>query len=434
VKQLLVALAVLAVATPGSWAKQVPVEEGEPPPEPREPCTFVPVDFAVYDKISINGLYSRCGRNVLSVALGANGTGELRGLSIGVGVSTVAYDATGVQLGGLGAVSGESGTGIQAGGLFAASGVSYRGLQVGGLFAAAGRRFDGIQLGGLFAASGESFSGLQVGGLFSASGAQLSGVQLGGLFSASGDQMTGLQVGGLFAAGPRMRGIQIGGGVSAVAEGEGLQLSGGLSYAKESLVGVQIAVVNWGGDVTGAQIGVVNVARRVDGLQLGVVNVADDATAPIGLVSWMRRGERAAEVWLGEVLSASAGVRLGTRRVYSLLGIGAGAVVDGNPWGPLGGVGVMGRSGSVRFMLDALAHQLYFDGVDHEALLAQARARVGLPLAAPFEATLGVTWNVFVSDEVEGTDLAPSFEITSHTGATSVRQWPSLTLGASVSW
>jgi hypothetical protein len=222
--------------------------------------------------------------------------------------------------------------------------------------------------------------------------------------------------------------------MNAVGRGEGLQLALAYNRAEQSMTGVQIAAVNVGSDVHGAQIGLVNVARRVDGMQLGLVNVADEVDAPIGAVSWVGSGERAVEVWGGEALALAAGVRLGTGRVYSLLGMASGPLVDGNPWGPAAGFGGKGRLGPVEILVDALAHGLFFDGVDDQALLVQGRARVAIDVADRVAITAGPTWNVFVSGDRDGADLPVGPDSYDRSDDVSVRQWPGLTVGAALRW
>lgn len=424
-------------------------------------CVFVPVDLALWSSVSINALYTPCARNLFGLALGMGKAGELTGVSLGVLGQAAEHRVRGVQIAGLVVAGGEDVIGIQVAGLVAAAGDHFAGLQasaiaaagdtglgvqLGALGAAAGDEMSGLQLGGLFAASGSAMTGLQAGGLFAASGDQMAGIQIGGLFAAAGDAMTGLQLGGLFAAaGNTMTGLQLGGLFSAAAHFEGVQLSPGASRsgggrgleiagvytrATGDLTGGQLALVNLGTVVTGAQIGLVNIAREVHGVQLGLVNVADHADAPLGLVSWMRRGDRAVEVAGGEALPVMVAARLGTDRVYSLLGVGADPVHDRKTWGPGGGFGVRIPVAPVAIHIDALAHAVLSDGVDHQALLAQARVRVAVPVAPHVAVLAGATWNVLVSDDDDGADLPLGLERVAHDGDTVIRQWPGVSVGA----
>jgi hypothetical protein len=433
-------------------------------PPPR--CVIGPIDLAVIPRISLNALRHTCVRNYLGLALGYGRAGELRGFQLALGASAVERSAVGVQLAlGTSAV-GESMVGLQLSGLVNAAGQDSTGLQIAGLVNAAGGDVTGIQVAGLvnasggdarsiqlallgnaaggsagvlqvaglFNASGSGMRGVQVAGLLNATGGDTMGLQIAGLLNASGGRSTAIQVAGLLNAAVRLRGVQAAGAANAVEGGEGMQVALGYNRAARDLAGIQIAAVNVGHDVDGAQVGVVNVARRVRGVQLGVVNVAEEADAPIGVVSWTRRGQRAVEVWGGEALALSAGLRLGGRHVYSLAGLSSGPLVDGRPWGPVAGVGVAVPFDRVALMVDALAHALFFDGVDDQALLAQARARLAYDLTEELAVALGATWNVFVSGDVDGADLPIGLDSVDRSGDTTVRQWPGLTAAVALRW
>ena len=451
-----------AEAPTGPARPSAKVAAKAPPPR----CVIAPVDLAITPRVSLNALRSPCARNYLGLALGVSKAGELRGLQIALGangverdamglqvalgVNGVGSDAKGVQLAGLVNAAGESFTGFQIAGLINAGGEDVTGLQLAGLGNASGEGATGIQLSGLFNASGEGATGIQVAGLFNAAGEGLRGaqvsllfnaaggggaaIQVAGLFNAIGGPATGAQLAGLFNAAERLRGLQIAGGMNAVENGEGMQAALGYNRALGQLDGVQIAALNVGRDVHGAQIGLVNIARDVHGMQLGLVNVADHADAPIGAVSWVRSGERALEVWGGEALALSAGFRLGTERIYSLVGLASGPLVDGNPWGPVGGAGVKGRFGRIGVLVDALVHGLFFDGIDEQALLVQARARLAYDLTPRLALVAGPTWNLFVSGDRDGTDLPLGADTVDRSGDRVVRQWPGLTAGAALRW
>jgi hypothetical protein len=445
-------------------------------------CVIGAIDLAVVPRLSLNAGRPPCARNYLALALGYGRAGELRGLQIALGaaavergavggqialgVTAVGDDMRGVQLAGLVGAAGSRFTGIQISGLIGAAGDGASGIQIAGLVSASGGNFTGLQFASLFAAAGDEVTGVQLAGLinaagkgatafqiaglgnasggrttglqaalgFNAAGEGMRGLQLAGLFNAAGGEAQAVQLSGVFNAASRLRGIQVSGAMNQIASGEGLQLAGGYNRARHALTGVQIAAVNIGRDVDGAQVGLVNIARNVRGMQLGLVNVADRADAPVGVVSWMRSGERALEVWGGEALSLSAGVRLGTHRVYSLVGISSGPLVDGNPWGPVGGAGVKGQLGPLTLLVDALAHALFFDGVDDQALLAQARARLARDVTPRIAVSLGATWNVFVSGDRDGEDLPLGLDSLDVSGDATVRQWPGFTAGAALRW
>jgi hypothetical protein len=478
-------LVFVALFAPGAALAEAPLAPEKPPlkvAKSRPPrCVMAPIDLAVTPRISLNRLRAACSRNLLGIALGGSRAGELRGLQIAIGVNGVERSAigaqvaigvngvgedsaglqlaglvnasggsfTGVQLAGLINAAGEDITAIQVAGLINASGEDVTALQIAGLgnatggettglqasllFNATGDHLRGAQVTGLFNAAGESVRAFQFAGLFNAAGEDARGVQIAGLFNAVGEEARVIQISGLFNAAGQLRGAQVAGAMNATGDGTGLQAALAYNRADKHLAGVQVAAVNVAGDIEGAQLGLVNVARRVRGVQLGLVNVADQADVPIGAVSWVRRGERALEAWGTEALIA-AGLRLGTERVYSLAGLASGPLVDGAPWGPVAGAGVRGGLGRIDLMFDALAHALFFDGIDDQALLAQVRARAAYELNDWLALSAGPTWNVFVSGDVDGADLPLGGDSLDRSGDTAVRQWPGFTGGAALRW
>jgi hypothetical protein len=120
--------------------------------------------------------------------------------------------------------------------------------------------------------------------------------------------------------------------------------------------------------------------------------------------------------------------------VYSLLGVSADPLHDHGAWGPVGGAGVRVPVGPVAVLGDGLAHSLFFGGLDEQALLAQARLRVSVPVAARIELSAGATWNVFASSDDDGAALPLGLDRVAHHGDTVVRQWPGLAAGAAVTY
>jgi hypothetical protein len=168
---------------------------------------------------------------------------------------------------------------------------------------------DGGQLGGVNVVGGDgaapgSMRGLQVGFLANLVAGEARGVQLAGLFNqTSGD----------------VEGVQLAGGANfTLGRVQGLQ--GAFAFNRAASVrGLQLALVNVGGDVDGLQIGLVNVARRVRGASVGIVNVADDIEGlPLAPFSVTRTGGVHPAAWGGSGGYANVGLKLATRHTYTL--------------------------------------------------------------------------------------------------------------------
>jgi opacity protein-like surface antigen len=116
-----------------------------------------------------------------------------------------------------------------------------------------------------------------------------------------------------------VRGVQGSGIFNRATSVEGVQASGIFNSTPGPIAGVQIGLVNVGGDVDGTQIGLVNIAGHVRGGQAGLVNVADRvdgvSLAPISILGQNRTRLVA---WVDSELPINAGVKYETGPLYSL--------------------------------------------------------------------------------------------------------------------
>lgn len=169
---------------------------------------------------------------------------------------------------------------------------------------------DGGQLGGVNVvvrdddSASSSMRGLQLGFLANLVAGEVRGVQLGGLFNQTSGSVEGLQLAG--------------GANFALGRVQGFQAAFAFNRAA-SVKGLQLGLVNVGGDVDGLQIGLVNVARRVRGASVGIVNVADDIEGlPLAPFSVTRTGGVHPTTWGGSGGYANLGIKLATRHTYTL--------------------------------------------------------------------------------------------------------------------
>lgn len=169
---------------------------------------------------------------------------------------------------------------------------------------------DGAQLGGVNVVGRDeggapsSMRGLELGFLANLVAGEARGVQFAGLFNQTSGDVEGLQLAGgaNFALG-RVQGVQ-----------------GAFAFNRAASVkGLQLGLVNVGGDVDGLQIGLVNVARRVRGASVGIVNVADDIEGlPLAPFSVTRTGGVHPTTWGGSGGYGNVGIKLATRHTYTL--------------------------------------------------------------------------------------------------------------------
>lgn len=199
------------------------------------------------------------------------------------------------------------------------------------------------------------------------------------------------------------RGLQLS-GVSGYIGGEliGAQIAGVVNVTRESATGLQLSgVVNYADEIAGAQIGIVNIGGKVKGLQLGLVNVADEvAGATVGLVNVVRKnGRHAIDVWTSNTAAFSVGTKLGSKHVYSILGIGLQPAKGQTCWMPTVGLGGSIAIDERWFLnLEALTSTVNIGNeFDQDSMLLQLRAAGGYKLSnslAPFAGpVLDVFWS-----------------------------------------
>lgn len=166
-------------------------------------------------------------------------------------------------------------------------------------------------------------------------GAQIGGVNVIGR-SAQPAWLKGFQIGlGANVVDGTASGVQLAGALNHVSgDVTGAQLALGANIAQGTvrglqdsflfnragdLHGLQLAAVNVAGDVDGVQLGLVNVARRVRGAAIGLVNIADDIDGlPLAPFSVTSTGGVHASAWGGSSGLGNVGVKLATRRTYTL--------------------------------------------------------------------------------------------------------------------
>lgn len=248
-----------------------------------------------------------------------------------------------------------------------------------------------------------------------------------------------------------MRGAQLTSGVNIVTNGmRGLQASSGANIARgpsqgaqissvfnqaNAFDGLQLSLVNIGGDVRGTQIGLINVAKDVSGAQIGLINVARDVDgAPLGLLSFEKEGRHDVLLFTSEADLANAELKLGGDYVYTVLGFGYGTHAVERPadftkgdWDVSGAhlYGSMGFGVHLPFKkpwLDFDAMMASYTPIGSTVLgdgeregpfevpptgVVRTRATFGYQIAKEFAPFVGVSMNLRLPFEYELLDIAP---------------------------
>lgn len=331
--------------------------------------------------------------------------GHLEGMQAAVGLNNLSGNITGGQF-----AVGVNRAGGDLQGVQAAVGVN-QAASVEGLQAAVGVNHSRGNLEGLQVALGLNVVEGRAEGL--QAGAVNVGVQGGELF----------QVGLTNVVGREMVGAQI-----------------GLIGWAPALEGAQVGLLNFGGDIDGAQIGLLNVAGgTVSGTQIGLLNFADDVDAPIGLLSFVRKGRFHLMAWADETASAQLGLQLGGRHVYGLIVGGSDFERTDGEWEWNLGLGLGGHlpveASWLSFVnFEALTRSYHRSSSwDQLGSLHTLRLYGGWQLAKRFAVVAGPSLNVWHSHEG---DDAPGFFGSSVSlrdkGETKVDLWPGFFVGIQI--
>jgi hypothetical protein len=191
-----------------------------------------------------------------------------------------------------------------------------QGVRIGGVLGVGGSGLEGVSVAGVTTVERGDVSGVQLSGAVNVAEGDVEGAQVTGVMNVAG-AVAGAQLGGAANLARGVEGAQVSGVLNqARGEVDGVQLSAGLNLAQR-INGMQISVVNIGGDVDGAQIGIVNVARDVDGAQIGIVNVAREVDGvSLAYVPYSERGRTQGVVWFASSMPINLGVRFETGALY----------------------------------------------------------------------------------------------------------------------
>jgi hypothetical protein len=151
------------------------------------------------------------------------------------------------------------------------------------------------------------------------------GISLAGLSNIIFDSASGVQIAG-FSNHIRngATGVQIAGFANVTGNNSGVQLAGFGNFTKRSSSGVQVSgFINKAANVNTQVGGFINIAKKVKGVQIaGFINIADSSDYPIGILNFVRNGEKTISVSTDETLTSLVSFRSGGRKLYGIAGLG----------------------------------------------------------------------------------------------------------------
>lgn len=180
-------------------------------------------------------------------------------------------------------------------------------VQFAGGFNLTGGEVKGVQLAGGFNITRGEQTGLQGAGGFNITGGDYAGVQLAGGYNFTRGNQEGTQIaGGFNVALKNFKGVQIAAGFNQSLNLKGSQISAGINLTIDTLIGVQVAPVNYSKYLSGQQIGILNIADTSTGIQIGLINV-------------VRKGAYlTTEFSSDELLYANLALKMGVKELYNI--------------------------------------------------------------------------------------------------------------------
>ena len=151
-----------------------------------------------------------------------------------------------------------------------------------------------------------------------------SGFQAAGLVNKTRDFTGGVQLAGVANIVGRANGVLHAAGLlNMYDEANGVAIAGFANIGRKR-GGVQIAgIFNKTGGTSVIQLsGFMNIAKKVKGFQLGLVNVADSSDYAIGILNFIKNGEKSIAISTDETMFTQVNFRSGGRVLYSILGAG----------------------------------------------------------------------------------------------------------------
>lgn len=178
-------------------------------------------------------------------------------------------------------------------------------------FAGFSNHIGGNSKGLLFAGFTNTYKaaeGIQFAGFGNTAKRNIKGAQFAGFINTAGD-VEGAEFGGFSNIAKNINGTQFAGFINVAKRIKGTQFAGFANIAK---------------DVTGTQFaGFINVAKKVKGTQFaGFINIADSSDNPIGILNFIKNGEKSIGVSIDENSTTLLSFRSGGKSLYGILGAG----------------------------------------------------------------------------------------------------------------
>lgn len=392
-----------AQATPGDTLKN---EQND---------TVLPFQITFITPMGTNGYNSLKSTNYFSMNIIAGYNGGLDGLEVGGFANVLHNDMHGSQLAGFANVVRGDIQGIQGAGFANYVHGTSSGVMAAGFTNHCMHSSKVVQAAGFSNQVMGAVQGAQLAGFANVATDSVEGGQIAGFANYAGGNSQALQAAGYFNANKgNLQGVQAAGFGNAAFDVQGAQAAGYFNVAR---------------DVEGAQVsGFFNLARKVKGAQISFINVADSFSsgAPIGFLSFVRKGYRSYSLSANELLWTEFQFKTGVKRFYNIFSVALAPVPGEDGWAFGYGVGttLLERT-KTSLSLDLIGYhvnerELFTDAANNLIKLAPSFAYH--PTEGRFAIWGGPTLNLMVSsterydDDSPFNSQTPPYEILSDQG------------------
>ena len=292
-----------------------------------------------------------------------------------------------------------------------------KGFQAAMLMNYSGDDMDGFQAAALYNHVGGRSRGVQASAIANVTVGDFSGAQLATISSVTAGNFKGLQLSIASVAVGETKGVQAGlGTYSKNVEGGqlgllNLQNGESLKGFQWGLVDLSISETSYGpqfglfnlttGSHKGVQAGLLNVATsKVKGAQIGLFNYAEEADAPIGLISIVKNGMLHGNFWTSDTALINAGLKFGGKYVYNIVSAGIQPTADSFTMSLGWGIGGHAPIHEKWFIdSDLMFHrQSRMSDFNDFAMVNKLRVMAGWQLSDDVALLFGPTLNVIITE------------------------------------
>ncbi|HKG05318.1 MAG TPA: hypothetical protein VKB19_02615 [Pedobacter sp.] len=227
---------------------------------------------------------------------------------------------------------------------------------------------------------------------------------------ASGD-VNGAQFAGFANIAKEVTGAQVGGFINVAKNLQGAQFAGFANIAKDVSISQFGGFINVAKDVKGSQFaGFINIAKKVKGAQIaGFINIADSSDCPIGIINFIKKGEKSIGVTVDENQTTMLSFRSGGRVLYGIIGAGYNFKNDDAIYGIEAGLGAHFFESRYFRLNTELISSTLTDFEDGSYFKASLRVMPAFKVASFLEIFAGPSMNFVTTNTLEGEQLRKKY-------------------------